>query len=272
VQLVVDTGLSDVPAGEASFELFNYVGDAGGDLTAAVIAPAKPVAAGYDAVKVAPAIGNGGQVAGAPSCTYDPASQTSTTTQQVVLDNTGSTLPVEFSVGGVTRVVAAWTMSTISVPTAVGTTSLDVYAGGKLVGSVPVNVTDCAPPAWPDSVEVSATSQCIAGGPPGQAAQVMVVVTNAGSHDYTVRADISGIAWTAPVSLGAQDSVTLTIPLGSDGLITKGGTVVVELSGDAVGNNAVMTTSVSYDAVTCHSQTGSARQWRVHHKMTQRRA
>ncbi|QAY64162.1 sigma-70 family RNA polymerase sigma factor [Xylanimonas allomyrinae] len=244
--LVLDTGLASLPSGVAEFDLYRWVADVDGDPPVQGVVPRTPVTAAYAGATVAPALGplTGDPVTSA--CTYDPAAETSVRRARIPLDNTGSTLPVSFTVGGVTAVLPAGASQVLTVPVAYGTTSLDVLADGRTIGSVPVRVASCATLAWPQDVAVTAQAQCTAQHLP----ELLATVATQGGRSYDVRISRGGRAWSDPAPVTPAGPATVRLGLG-DGLTARGGRASVEVSRVVEGRPLTAYTTVDYAAVSC---------------------
>ncbi|MFV2145410.1 sigma-70 family RNA polymerase sigma factor [Isoptericola sp. G70] len=245
VDLGRTTGGGDLAAGTATFNLYRWVTDSDGDQPTSGVVPAVAPTAAYDGARIAPAAG---RAEAAEACTYDAASETSTRTFTIPVDNTGSTLPVVFSAraGGSTDEVrlAAGAKGTLELSVPWGTASGTVLADGVELRGIDVGFDSCAEaPGWPAAVDVSAAAQCDAG-----TAQVVVEVAG---DDHR--------AWAAMLlrrgegvetrALAARGSTRFVIDDGS--WRTGSGSVTVRLARTIEGREFTAEREASHDSARC---------------------
>lgn len=245
----VDLGVATLDAGVASFRLFRWVADVDGDQPLAEVVPRVAPTAEYGAVAIAPRVGtpSGERFAGA--CRYDPASETSTRVVRVPLDNSRSTLPVTFTVGGTPRTVAAGEKTVVEVPATFGQESVAVLADGRPLDAVPAGFESCASLDWPTDVTASLVPRCTEPGALASRPQVAVTVASAG-RDYAVRTTLGRGTWTGAVTVAPGSPVTEALTLGR-GLHARAGEVVVQLTRVIEGRTLTATRAMPYAAVTC---------------------
>ena len=160
VTLTVDTGRTNVSEGEATFYLSRDGVDKDGDAPFREIVPETNPTEPYEAATIDPAMGSEPVEAGA--CVFDPEQDRSVQTFTVAADNTGSTLPVPFHVGGVTRTVPAGEVQRIEYPVVWGTGTVDLTAAGKTLETLNVSFESCADLTWPtDDVSVATAAACV---------------------------------------------------------------------------------------------------------------
>jgi hypothetical protein len=247
--LAVDTGAAAVPAGEAELLLTRWTVDADGDEPAEAAAPTEAPTVAYRAAVVAPAADVA--AATAQDCSYDPATETSTAVLRVPVDNSGSTLPVAFTAGDASLVVAAGERGTLEVPVAWGTTAVDVLADGRLLGTVQAGFPSCATVAWPQDVTVTATPRCTPGDSPAGRPELAVTLTNGGASTWSARVARAGTeAWTEPMTLAAGETREVVLPLGR-WLRAPGGSVDVQLARTVEGTEHVATGTARFAGTSC---------------------
>jgi hypothetical protein len=160
VTLTVDTGRTEVAEGTATFHLSRDGEDKDGDPAAGAVVPENNPTARYEAAKIDPAMGSEPVEAGV--CEFDPEQDRSVQTFGVTADNTGSTLPVPFHVGGMTRTVAPGEIQRIEYPVVWGTGTVDLTAAGKTLATLDVSFESCAELTWPhEDVTVTTAAQCV---------------------------------------------------------------------------------------------------------------
>ncbi|GAA1728982.1 hypothetical protein GCM10009809_25680 [Isoptericola hypogeus] len=244
--LAATTGDRRIDAGEAELKMTRWVADADGDLPPNNgVTPATPRRVSYTGAVLDPTAG-GTAVLG-DACTFDAATQTSSRTVSVPVDNTASTLAVRFAVqsGGATATaqVDGGTTGALEVAVPWGTTSLAVTADGRAAGTVEVpSFGSCATVSWPaENVAVDVATQCV-----DDRAQVVVTAHNRG-----------GAAWSADLvhdgadaaELAAGGSVELRRNLG--GLTAPEGSATLQLARTVEGERHVVEQTFSHDAVSC---------------------
>lgn len=250
VTVSVDTDESSVPAGVATFALLRWVADIDGDQPAKASVPATPPTAPYKGARLAPALGalTGDLFAG--KCVYDAATETSSRPVRVPLDNSGSTLPVPYVVGGTTTVVPGGETGTVEVPARFGAGSLEVLADGREVGTIPTPFESCATLEWPAAVTPVVTPQCSEPGTTEARPQVRVVVGSANGREYGVRATTGRYGWTDTGTAGPGGPFTADLEL-ARGLVGRAGTMTVELTRTVEGQTLTVTRDVPFESVSC---------------------
>lgn len=162
--LSVDTGQTSYDGGDAAFTLYRWVTDHDGDQPASGVAATDAPTARVGAAALGPRV-EGDPVDSVGDCRYDEAAEASYRTFQIGLDNTRSTLPVTFTVivDGVERkrTVQGGDVGHVAVHVPWGTGTLEVLADGRPVGTVDVGFESCASDAWPRTVDVTVTAQCV---------------------------------------------------------------------------------------------------------------
>ncbi|MFD5334139.1 hypothetical protein ACFWH7_19755, partial [Cellulosimicrobium cellulans] len=213
VTVSLDTGSRDVAAGEVVFHATRLDGSG----------RSHSVAASYDAVRHAPAVGS--PVVG--KCVLDPKTELSSATVSLRYDNTRSTVPVVFSVEGrkdLTRTVDGGAAVTVDVPGGVGQEllRLAVLADGAPLASHDVAAVDCFD--W-KKVAHAADAETSWGVAPGTGVGTSVV-TGTFRNPYaatTLRVGMStphGDAAPVEVAPGAEatftvDAKALSVPAGT---------------------------------------------------------
>lgn len=208
VNLSVNTGQTNVAAGQATFRLSRDGIDKDGDQPTVPIVSKPHPTASYGAAKIAPARGAGTVNAGV--CTFDTAKYQSVHTFTVTADNTGSTLPVLFHVGDTSRTVPGGETREIEFRVPWGAETVDMEAAGKKLETLEVPFESCAVPVWPtDTVSVTMSTQCV-----GWRVQISAAVENrTGSEWMGVLARENGLQGQA----------------GSEKQIPSGGTTTLQL-------------------------------------------
>ncbi|ANC32368.1 RNA polymerase sigma factor SigV [Isoptericola dokdonensis DS-3] len=243
--LSVATDKRSVDAGSVTFDVVRWRTDRDGDQPTRGVRPASTPTAAYRAATIAPAAGD---AQGADECAYDPASETSTRTFTVLLDNSASTLPVDFEVrvgdrtervrlaDGVTKTVR------LSVPW--GTASGRVLADGREIRTLDVSFASCATPlTWPDDVTVTAAAQCEAG-----SVLVVVDVANGGVRAWDASVERRG-ATAASGKLAASGAQRFVID--TDRWYARGGEVTVRLARTVEGSEQVVSRTATHRGARC---------------------
>ncbi|QJW35637.1 sigma-70 family RNA polymerase sigma factor [Cellulosimicrobium protaetiae] len=203
--LVLDTGLRDTTRANAVLRQYRWHTDADGDgkgyqsllpvlLEGHRIAPAAP----------APTVGQ---------CAFDPATDTSSAPVTLHLDNTASTLPVTFSVPGVSGPVSVRAGATQTVTTTVGgeSATFAVQADGAPLASHPVRGVDCFD--W--NVSGAASASWV---PSDAGGSVVLTGTFRNGHAaarLSVVLEAGGWGTSGPVEVGPGEEVSLAVDTGS---------------------------------------------------------
>lgn len=251
VTLAAATGERSLPAGEAVLALSRWVDDADGDAPASASTPAVPPRVGYAAATLAPALAGDARPAG--ECRFDGAAEVSSRPMTVPVDNTASDLPVRFAVDdeGVRGdvLVPAGETGVLEVRVPWGTTSVDVTADGRPLGTVTVPPFDsCATVAWPEgSVHVEAAAVC-------SGADALTSVTVRNDDDATWRAAIRRSpdeGTPARTRAGVAPGESAELRRAKNGATTAGGAVLVWLGRTLEGQRFVVVRAFAYDGVSC---------------------
>jgi RNA polymerase sigma factor (sigma-70 family) len=220
VDLTVDTGRTQVPAGEAVFRLSRAGVDQDGDLPSQPVVPKTNPTAAYEGATIAPAMGARPVFVGV--CEFDPEQNRSVQMFAVTADNTGSTVPVRFHIGDVTRTVPAGATEEIQFPVAWGTETAELKAAGQTLGTLPVSFESCAELTWPsNAVTVSTAAQCS----DDLRVQLTATVDNRTGHDWLgvlVRESSNDVGEQQQVPAGQPTTLTLTrqTPISNEGTVT----------------------------------------------------
>ena len=220
VTLTVDTGRREIAAGEATFRLSREGVDEDGDLPAGPVTPRKHPTKSFDAARIAPVMLAASEAA-AGECQFDPARDASVKVFAVGVSNKGSTLPVTFHVGDVTRTVPAGETATIEYPVVWGTGTVDLRAAGQTLGTLDVAFDSCAELSWPaDDLGVAVATECV-----DHRVRVTAAVENRTGRDWTglLTRDATGES-SAETQVPAGTTTTLEIarrvPMGNGGYVT----------------------------------------------------
>lgn len=243
--LVVDTGRTSIDAGAVEFRLQRSVPDADGD-QGEVVAPAVPPTARYATARISPAVG-AAETIESTECRFDATLGASVRTFRIPVDNTASTLPVDFTVklDGETytdRVPAGQT-GALNVPVTWGTGTVDVLADGAQIGSVDVAFETCAEAEWPQAVDVSVAARCVAG-----EAQLVADVANRGNRAWAGTLVYQGQRSDA-VQVGGGSSERLILGLGR--MDVESGEADVRLERSFEGRYQGLARSFEFDGTTC---------------------
>jgi RNA polymerase sigma factor (sigma-70 family) len=167
VDLSVNTGRDRLAEGEVTFHLSRDGVDTDGDRPERPVVPAANPTAPHGGAVIDPAVGAETLTAGA--CTFDAEQDRSVRTFDVMADNTGSTLPVVFHVGGVARTVQPGESMKIEFPVVWGTQTVDLTAGDKKLITLDVPFQSCAEVTWPtEQMTVTTAAQCLENGGEGE--------------------------------------------------------------------------------------------------------
>lgn len=207
VTLSVITDRDQLPEGDATFHLSRDGVDTDGDLPVEPVVPGTAPTARYDAALIAPAVGAAPVSAGV--CAFDVAQDRSVQTFAVMADNTRSTLPVRFKVGGVTKTVPAGESMPIEYPVAWGTGTATLTAAGKELDTMDVSFESCAELTWPaDTISVSTAAECV-----GLRVRITATVDNQTGRDWLgvlVRESSGEVGPDQPVAAGRATALELT--------------------------------------------------------------
>lgn len=245
VTLSVNTGRAHLAAGDVVFRLSRDGVDEDGDLPAKAIVPETNPTEHFDAATIAPAAG--AETVSAGTCEFDAVQDRSVRTFAVMADNTGSTLPVRFHVGDVTRVVPAGELLRIEYPVFWGTGTVDLTAAGKTLTSLDVAFDSCATLTWPTAdVSVTTAPQCLE----GWHAQLEAAVDNRTGHEWLgvlVRESSGDVGPERQVAAGATTTLELTRQVPFSG----GGNVTVRLTRELEGRSFTVERSFWVDGTWC---------------------
>ncbi len=244
--LSVDTGETSYDGGDAAFTLYRWVTDHDGDQPeSGVVAPDAPTAR-FDGAALGPRVERD-PVAAVGDCRYDAAAEVSYRTFQIGLDNTRSTLPVTFTVtvDGVERrrTVEGGVAGHVAVNVPWGTGSLEVLADGRSVGTVDVGFESCASDAWPRTVDVSVTAQCV-----DDHVHVLADVRNGGASAAVANLVLGGRSGpSATVAPGTTQQVSYDLGV----IAASSGKATVRLDRTVEGARLVHERDVRYPSESC---------------------
>ncbi|RPF19657.1 sigma-70 family RNA polymerase sigma factor [Myceligenerans xiligouense] len=158
----VATGRQRLPAGAVTFQLARWTVDKDGDPPTGPARPDAEPKATYGQAVIAPTYV--ARHAVGAECTYDTDRGASIGTFRIPVDNSASTLPVTFRLGGTTLTVAAGETGTVVTRVPWGTERLPLLSGERTLGDIDVSFPSCAHLGWPDdSVAVQVEARCVDG-------------------------------------------------------------------------------------------------------------
>ncbi|WP_129786303.1 sigma-70 family RNA polymerase sigma factor [Promicromonospora panici] len=160
VNFTVNTGRTELAAGEATFRLTRDGVDEDGDPPMRAVVPETNPKAAFEGATIDPAQGSESMASGV--CEFNAEQDRSVQMFSVMADNTGSTLPVLFHVGDISRTVQPRESMRIDFPVAWGTETVDLRAAGKTLAKLKVPFESCAELKWPaEAVTVTTAAQCV---------------------------------------------------------------------------------------------------------------
>ncbi|GAA4695755.1 sigma-70 family RNA polymerase sigma factor [Promicromonospora umidemergens] len=222
LSLSVNTDRMHLAEGDVTFRLSRDGLDTDGDQPAGPVVPTTNPTAHHGGATIAPAVGDAPVTAGV--CEFDVEQDHSVRTFAFTADNTGSTLPVRFHVGDVTRTVPAGEITSIEFPVVWGTETATLMAANEPLATMPVSFESCAELTWPEAVSVSAAAQCT-----DQRVHLTATVSNGTDRDWMgvlLRESSSEIGSPQKVVAGQATTLELT----RETAISREGNVTVRLT------------------------------------------
>ncbi|WP_454860443.1 RNA polymerase sigma factor [Promicromonospora soli] len=226
----VNTDRAQVAKGEATFRLTRDGVDIDGDPPLREVVPETNPKAPFDGATIDPAQGSETMASG--TCEFDAEQDRSVQAFDVWADNTRSTLPVLFHVGGISRTVPPGESTRIDFPVAWGTETVDLTAANKTLAKLNVSFESCAELTWPtEDVTVTTAAQCV----DDWRVQHTAAVENRTGHDWMgvlVREGSGEVGPEKQVGAGTTTlEVTRDTPISGEGNVTV--RLMRELEGQA---------------------------------------
>ncbi|GAB2469819.1 hypothetical protein GCM10027063_07740 [Promicromonospora xylanilytica] len=243
VNLTVNTNRTHLEKGDVTFRLSRSGVDTDGDRPAGPVVPQTNPKAPHGGALIAPASGDAPVAGGA--CVFDAQQDRSVRTFVVTADNTGSTLPVRFHVGDVTKTVPAGEVMSIEYPVVWGTGTATLTAAGKTLRTMDVAFESCAQLTWPETVSVDTAAQCA-----DHNVRLTATVNNGSGRDWlgVLVRDSSGEV--GPEQQVAAGGAT-TLELIRETAISREGNVTVRLTRQLEGRGHTVEQSFFVDGKVC---------------------
>jgi hypothetical protein len=246
VDLSVNTGRDRLAEGEVTFHLSRDGVDTDGDRPERPVVPAVNPTAPHGGAVIDPAVGAETLTAGA--CTFDAEQDRSVRTFDVMADNTASTLPVVFHVGGVARTVQPGESMKIEFPVVWGTQTVDLTAGDKKLITLDVPFESCAEVTWPTTEQMTVTTaaQCLE-----WRVQLAATVENRTGHEWL---GVLVLENGGEGEVGAEKQVrpgSTVLDLVRDTPVTGAGNVTVRLTRELEGDSYTVERSFAVDGGLC---------------------
>ncbi|MFD2793751.1 sigma-70 family RNA polymerase sigma factor [Promicromonospora vindobonensis] len=243
VSFTVNTNRKQLDAGDVTFRLSRDGVDSDGDQPADPVVPKVNPKAPHGGAKIAPMAGEAPVNAGV--CEFDVEQDHSVQTFAFTADNSGSTLPVKFHVGDLTKTVAAGAVEEIRFPVVWGTETATLEAAGKQLRTMPVSFESCAQVSWPESVTVDTAAQCA-----DQRVLLTATVANGSGRDWLGVLTRESSGEVGPEQLVVAGQAT-TLELTRETAISREGNVTVRLTRQLEGRGYTVERSFFVDGKVC---------------------
>ncbi len=242
VTFTVNTGRTHLAEGDVTFHLSREGADADGDPADRPMVPDVDPTEHHDGAVIQPARGPSTMSA---ECVFDVDQDRSVQTFDLMADNTASTLPVKFHIGGLTKTVAAGKSEKFEFPVTWGTDTVTLEAAGQVLDEIDVRFNSCAALTWPtEQVSVAAAATCVEG-----TVQLTAAVENRTGRDWTGVLIHDGTGEQGPEQAVAAGTTTLELtrqtPLSFEGNVT------VRLTRELEGEARTVERSFAVDSEAC---------------------